>query len=641
MTRAAESVTPTVGTVVGRDLRRCSLYVPMTANAGFGSEGRDMRASGRGRERASVFEPLALVPEEGDLPGPVPRLGSRVPAAGQIARARAFGFRMAAVWWRTLTATDSAPQPLRELLEPINASLLTGSDGQAADDLGAAAARLEPDAAAYQIGMGYTSMLPREHRAGQGIYYTPPGLVKRLIDQATSTGVDWRTARVLDPASGGGAFLAPVARRIVEEVADCSPRILVENLATRLQGYEIDPFGAWLSQVTLDAALLPVTREARKRLPTVVTVCDSLRTGSVRPQFDLVIGNPPYGRVCLDARTRSAYQRSLYGHANMYGLFTDLALRQAKPGGIIAYVTPTSFLAGEYFKNLRALLAREAPPATVDFVAVRKGIFENVLQETLLATYRRGDRPGRIKVHEIGPSGEEALTVKRVGTIELPADPSQPWLLPRQSLQAPLVSRLANMRNRLADWGYAVSTGPLVWNRHKGQLVSRPGGKRFPLIWAEAVTSDGRFEWRAEKKNHAPYFEAREGDDWLITNSLCVLVQRTTAKEQSRRLIAAALPAKFVLRHGAVVIENHLNMVRPVSKRPPVHVDVLAAFLNSAAADRAFRCVSGSVAVSAYELEAMPLPAVEDLGAVARLVREGGTRARIEAACMRLYDGTG
>jgi hypothetical protein len=27
---------------------------------------------------------------------------------------------------------------------------------------------------------------------------------------------------------------------------------------------------------------------------------------------------------------------------------------------------------------------------------------------------------------------------------------------------------------RLADYGYAVSTGPLVWNRHKDQLSDRP-----------------------------------------------------------------------------------------------------------------------------------------------------------------------
>jgi adenine-specific DNA-methyltransferase len=193
------------------------------------------------------------------------------------------------------------------------------------------------------------------------------------------------------------------------------------------------------------------------------------------------------------------------------------------------------------------------------------------------------------------------------------------------------------MPHRLADWGYKVSTGPLVWNRHKDQLADAPRKGRLPLIWAEAVTADGWFVWRAEKKNHMPYFEPRDGDDWLITRTPCVVLQRTTAKEQHRRLIAAALPASFLAEHGAVVIENHLNMLRPTVDKPPVPTIVLAAFLNSAAADQAFRCVNGSVAVSAYELEAHPLPSHEDLSEVAGLVRKRASRAHIEAACARLY----
>ena len=124
----------------------------------------------------------------------------------------------------------------------------------------------------------------------------------------------------------------------------------------------------------------------------------------------------------------------------------------------------------------------------------------------------------------------------------------------------------------------------------------------------------------------------------MVVDAPCVLLQRTTAKEQPRRLIAAALPARFLVRHGAVVIENHLNMLRPMAAAPPVEAAVLTAFLNSAAADRTFRCVSGSVAVSAYELEALPLPAPESLDGLRRLVAGQSSRQRIETACARLYD---
>jgi adenine-specific DNA-methyltransferase len=169
------------------------------------------------------------------------------------------------------------------------------------------------------------------------------------------------------------------------------------------------------------------------------------------------------------------------------------------------------------------------------------------------------------------------------------------------------------MPARLADWGYAVSTGPLVWNRHKPRLHASPAKVRVPVVWAEAVTQDGRFVYRATKRNHAPWFEPRGEDDPNIVTRPCVLVQRTTAKEQHRRLIAAEMPAEFVAQHGRVTVENHLNMVLPIVAKPKVPVSAVAAFLATMTADRVLRCINASVAVSASELEAMPLPAAEDL----------------------------
>ena len=504
--------------------------------------------------------------------------------------------------------------------------------------IGASLAVLDAESAAYRVGLTYIGMLSPAHRAANGVYYTPPPLSALLIDRATAAGVDWRTARVLDPACGGGAFLAPLARRIAAAAAPREPRMLLHDLAKRLRGYESDPFAAWLSQVALDAVLLPVSRACGRRLPNVVTVCDSLRVAPPREGFDVVIGNPPYGRVRLGAAERRRFERSLFGHANLYALFTDVAIRHTKPGGVVAFVTPTSFLAGEYHKKLRALLGAQAPPFSIDFLAVREGVFDGVLQETLLATYRRGASTGRVAIGEIATVDATAPAVAGVGHATLPPDLSAPWILPRNRGQAALAEQLATMPHRLSDWGYTVSTGPLVWNRYKDQLAQRAARGRYPVIWAEAVTAGGRFVWRSERRNHVPYCEIRPGDEWMIVRAPCVLLQRTTSKEQDRRLIAAPLTAEFIGRHGAVVVENHLNMIRPVVPNPPVSRETLAAFLNTAAADRAFRCVSGSVAVSAYELESLPLPSARELEPFHCLVASKASPEAIEAACGRLYN---
>lgn len=554
----------------------------------------------------------------------------------RLALARTFGYNVVVAWWNAFAGHGKIAS-LREPFDPVRPRRLSRAMTALAEKIGGSLAALDAESAAYHVGLTYIGMLSRAHRAAHGIYYTPPLLGARLIDQATAAGVDWSAARVLDPACGGGAFLAPVARRLVDTLGACEPRILLQNVAQRLRGYEIDPFAAWLSQVTLDAVLLPAARECGRRLPNVVTVCDSLLSRPSHELFDLVIGNPPYRRVRLNAAERKRFERSLFGHANLYGLFTDVAIRHTKPGGVIAYVTPTSFLAGEYYKKLRALLGCEAPPFSIDFLAAREGVFDDVLQETLLATYRRGAAPDRVLIHEIAPLDEMNLFVESAKEAPLPDDPSRPWILPRNHGQVTLAATLTSMPDRLADWGYTVSTGPLVWNRYKPQLMQRPARNRYPVIWAEAVTSEGQFLWRADRRNHVPYCEIRPGDEWMMVKNPCVLLQRTTAKEQFRRLIAAPLPAEFIEQHGAVVVENHLNMLRPIVPKPAVSYRVLASFLNSEAADRAFRCVSGSVAVSAYELEAMPLPAPSALDVLRRLVAAGAGGRAIDHECERLY----
>jgi adenine-specific DNA-methyltransferase len=78
-------------------------------------------------------------------------------------------------------------------------------------------------------------------------------------------------------------------------------------------------------------------------------------------------------------------------------------------------------------------------------------------------------------------------------------------------------------------------------------------------------------------------------------------------------------------------------MIYPMVKKPAVSIDVLSAFLNSEATDRMFRCLSGSVAVSAYEIESLPLPGKEQLTKLKRLVSRNASKAAIETECMALY----
>ncbi len=223
---------------------------------------------------------------------------------------------------------------MRRIPSEIEVSDLVESSDALATEIGTAASGYPPERAFYEIGRFYNTMIPRTFRARYGVYYTPPELTERLLDQATAAGVNWKTCRVLDPACGGGAFLAPVVRRMLKSARGLSPGAAPRHLASRIKGFKIDPFAAWMSMVAADAVICEMGCTPGWLLPDCVEVCDSLAKASLQgaedSHWDLVIGNPPYGRIGLSPQQRECFRRSLYGHANLYGLFTDLAVRYAK-----------------------------------------------------------------------------------------------------------------------------------------------------------------------------------------------------------------------------------------------------------------------------------------------------------------------
>lgn len=564
-------------------------------------------------------------------------LSARLALENRLEFAQSFSAAIISAYRRILANDPDMPDQLAPPL--LDRAMLSQDARRVAAQIAVGLETLPPAEVAYAIGTLYTALLPVPFRAQHGIFYTPPKLVECLIMMAEEAEIDWRTARVLDPACGGGAFLIPVASRMAGALRGAEPAIALQSIAARLRGFDFDPFGAWLAQTMLALVLAPLALAAKREVPTLVEIRDSLdlRLDEAESR-DLVLGNPPYGRISLSPERRARFARSVYGHANLYGLFTHAALHWLKLGGVVGYVTPTSMLSGLYYKALRALLASEAPPLSVNFVSERDGVFADVLQETMLATYRKGGRPVAGNVGFIDVARDSKILRRKAGRFTLPATPASPWLLPRSADQAGLTRRLRSMPHRLADYGYGVSTGPLVWNRHKDQFRKKPEAAAIPVIWAEAVTSDGRFLWRSEKRNHAPWFAAtRPKDDWLMVMQPCVLVQRTTAKEQLRRLIAAELPAKFIHEHKRVTVENHVNMVRSIRPNPSVPPATIAALLNSPAADAAFRCLNGSVAVSAFELEELPLPAPTVMRKLADLIATGAPSSKIAAAIGTAY----
>lgn len=470
-----------------------------------------------------------------------------------------------------------------------------------------------PSAASGEaLGGAYVEALTTQVRSRHGRHYTPGDLAEHLWAMARrAMGRPARATRltglIRDPACGAGALLLPAVREHVIASVKTEPAVALAGLPNLVEGIDSDPAAAWLASVILAAEVLPLVvaaPTARKRpLPALARVGDGL--GPFEAKAAAVVMNPPYGRVRLTDEERRRWEHVLYGHANLYGLFMGAALEQLDADGVLAALVPTSFTSGLYFSRLRETLSERAPLRETTFVAARGGVFNGVLQETCLAVFT-GRRARRTTISSMNGHVSEVARVKS------PRGPL-PWLLPRRGDDAPTAAAAADLPLRLSDVGYRCSTGPLVWNRRSDDLHARNAEGRVPVIWAADI--DGGELHRDRARDRLRHLTLRPGDEKvLVLDRPAVLVQRTTAPEQTRRLVVAELtPDGLAEWGGRVIVENHVNVLRPTVTQPLVTRRVLAAILATDTLDRVMRSLSGSVAVSAYELEALPLPPAEVL----------------------------
>lgn len=345
-----------------------------------------------------------------------------------------------------------------------------------------------PDGVAA-LGEIHLTRMAAADRASFGRYYTPGVLARRLVSAAWDHSPKAFATRVVDPACGAGALLAAAAAWAVEQL---EPEDALRWAGTSLEGTDLDSEAVVLCNLAVASTLLSawarVPDSERPPLPSVARVADGLRETS---EATLVLCNPPFGRVRLSAEQRRPYARALFGHANSATLFLHDAVRRLAPqGSAAAFIFPASVVGGAYFQRLREMLAQDAPARWIAFVGERDGVFGGgVLQETLLGIFAPGDA-GPIACERLTMNGRMQST--GLGQAPAPPVPGEPWLLPRRETDIEIVSRAGvDHPARITDYGWRVATGPLVWNRHRGQLFDSPGDGRVPVVWAQDVGPGG------------------------------------------------------------------------------------------------------------------------------------------------------
>ena len=216
---------------------------------------------------------------------------------------------------------------------------------------------LPDDERHYWIASLYALLMPKARRRRLAAYFTPPHLARHAIDVLIEAGIKPGQHRILDPASGGAAFLVPLAARIAAQGRRRGSRAktILQSIKDTLHGVEIDAGLAKVSQALLADLLDAEIETSGLEFRGLVDRANTLGLDRPESLYDAIIGNPPYGRILQPSRLlRKRYSHVISdGYVNLYALFVEVALQWVRPGGIVCLIIPMSFVGGPYFAALR------------------------------------------------------------------------------------------------------------------------------------------------------------------------------------------------------------------------------------------------------------------------------------------------
>lgn len=190
------------------------------------------------------------------------------------------------------------------------------------------------------LGFIYISLRDLANRKSAGVYYTPynsvQALVGALVEQVVIDG-----QKIFDPCCGTGNFLIYASSFITD------PQLLF--------GQDIDQLSVQITRINIALACEIDSIEFLYEN----FVCDDTLKSTPVDQFDIIIGNPPWGYDFADydiTYLLSTYKTAMKKGMESYDLFTERAISLLSEKGYLAFVLPEAILNVKSHKQIRGIM---------------------------------------------------------------------------------------------------------------------------------------------------------------------------------------------------------------------------------------------------------------------------------------------
>ncbi len=272
---------------------------------------------------------------------------------------------------------------------------------------------MEPDlpSSGQLLGRDYLDTQTLEQRRGSGRVYTPPHLVRFVLELA---GYDPRSEierrPILDPACGAGAFLekavAFLHERLVSKGVDsaglggyCEYLTTIEE---NLWGVDVDARSCRMARDAVHGKVEELTgrRPPEGFFSQNTVAADFLLDEGVdllppilSRQLAFIVGNPPYvSATRIDRRYKDRLRsrfRVAGGRLDLYTVFVERALTLLPVTGRMALITPDKFLTNYSARSLRSYVLQVSAVRAIALFESHK-VFEDAAIVPCVTVLERG-----------------------------------------------------------------------------------------------------------------------------------------------------------------------------------------------------------------------------------------------------------
>jgi hypothetical protein len=382
--------------------------------------------------------------------------------------------------------------------------------------------------------------MDRKSGRKHGEVFTNKNVVQFILDEVGySSELNLSSVKILEPASGNGAFATEIIKRLYNSSLDYQFSF-IDSFVSNLKFVELETNAFIKLTKTIDKLIFDLTNQ-RLNLSSQVCLNTNFLTWHFEHQFDCIVGNPPYIRHELIPENDKTFYRQNFKtfkyRADLYIPFFEYSLDLLKPNGLLSFICSNRWLNNQYGKILREQISSLYNLKKVLNIEKSSPFDEAVTAYPCITTIQNNKRSEKVLFCE---DSSKQIDFNNLKFTEVENPKSNSWqnLFLHYNINH---SALIGIEEQGFEIGIGVATGAdKVFIKNKSELNGIEKNRVLPIIKSTDLKNN-TFKW-TENYLINPYDKGELCDlkqyphlQTYLNDNKQILLQRHTAKKSPNK----------------------------------------------------------------------------------------------------------